>query len=66
MSTYTLVKRPRGGGQGDVDERGSVMLLDLTACASLIFSSPLTYVSFHPIPYETVTNEFDTGVGARV
>ena len=42
------------------------MLLDFTACASLKFSNPLAYVSFHPMTDKTVTNEFDTGVGARV
>ena len=42
------------------------MPLDFTVCTSLTFSSPLAYVSFHPMPDKTVTNEFDTSVGARV
>ena len=41
------------------------MPMDLNACASLTFSRPLAYVSPHPLPDKTMTNEFDTGVGAR-
>ena len=42
------------------------MLLDFAACTSLTLSSLLAYVSPHPMPDKMVTNEFDTGVGARV
>ena len=40
---------------GDVDKMSDVMTLNFTARTSLIFSSPLAYVSLHPMPDKTVS-----------
>ena len=63
---YIHIGEATTGWWGDVDERSNVVPLSFTVCASLTFSSPLAYVSSHSMTDKTMTNEFDTGVGARV
>ena len=63
---YRHVGEATMGWWDDVDKRGYVLTLGFTACPSLTFSSPLAYISPHPMPDKTMTDEFVTGVGAMV
>ena len=63
---YIHIGKAATGWWGDVYQKDYVMSLDFTACSSLTFSGPLTYVSLHPMPHKTVANEVDTSVGAGV